>query len=444
VNGSAHLSGIRSVQFAGATGEVKFYQVGARRGGRVKSTTEWGALQLMAPQQSGDFPFTLTDMLALGSSSTWEEVAPFIFADGSTEIDLLRDQPEQNYLKGGLRAFGLALMLTVFVGAIATIIWVYLRRKHRVLAGAQPEFLYIVAFGCMVSASTILTLSFDESQGWSTKSLDRACQASVWLVAMGVIITYGALFAKLWRVNRVLQFKKRKIKIRQVVWPMVVLVVCAFTVLSVWTAVDGLEWTREITDDTGESIGKCDGDNVGAYTGVIAALMLIPTLLTGFMAYKTKDVSDQYSEARWIWILFLVQSEAFLVAVPTVILLRDVSTNGRYLGLTFIFWIFPMSTLSLIMVPKVSAYRKAISGRTEIGSLTRGASCGVRVSGVTEENSKTSSFKHDDASKTSSFKRDDANQLLGEQEDTESTELPTITEDVGFGFRASMICRGST
>jgi len=342
-------------------------------------------------------------------------------------------------------------MSTVFVGAIATIVWVYIRRKHRVLAGAQPEFLYVLALGSMVSASTILTLSFDESQGWSTKSLDRACQASTWLVTMGVIITYGALFAKLWRVNKVLQFKKRKITIRQVAWPMLVLVVCAVIVLSVWTAVDGLKWTREILNDTGESIGKCDGDNVGVYIGIIAALMLIPTILTGLMAYKTKDVSDHYSEARWIWILFLVQLEVFLVAVPTVILLRDISTNGRYLGLTFIFWIFPMSTLSLIMVPKVSAYRKAISGRTEIGSLQRGASCGVRVSGVSAENSntssfKTSSFKRDDASKTSSFKRNDANQLVGEQEETESTdELPAVTEDVGFGFRSSMIvCRDSS
>ena len=65
--------------------------------------------------------------------------------------------------------------------------------------------------------------------------------------------------------------------------------------------------------------------------------MVVPTLLTFLMAYKTKDVSDAFSsEAKWIWFLIIVQLEVVIVATPTVILLRDVSTDGCYLGLTFI------------------------------------------------------------------------------------------------------------
>jgi len=434
VNGSAHLLGIRSVQFFGATGDVKFYQVGARAGGRVKSTTFWGAYNLLPPQPPGGnfVPFAWTDVLGTGSSSTWEEIAPFTFADGRmVPPDLLRDQPKQNYLSSGLLAFGLALMLTVFVAAIATIVWVYICRKHRVLLAAQPEFLYVLAFASIVLASTILPLSFDESQGWSTKSLNRACVASTWLLTMGVIMTYGALFTKLWRVHKVLQFKKRRIKIRQAAWPMLVLAVCAVIVLSVWTAVDGLEWTREILDDdTGESMGKCDGDHAGVYVGLLAVLMLIPAVLTGFMAYKTKDVSAQYSDARWIWVLFLVQLEGFFVAVPTVVVLRNVSTNGRYLGLSFILWIFPVSTLSLIMVPKVLAYRAAIRGPTEeIVSHQRGEACGVHVSGISDEHSSnTSSFKYNEANLSSSFKHNGAD-LLGEHEGSEKAHLSAVAED---------------
>jgi hypothetical protein len=62
---------------------------------------------------------------------------------------------------------------------------------------------------------------------------------------------------------------------------------------------------------------------------------------------------------------FLVlQMEVIVVAVPTIVILRDVSTDGRYLGLMFLVLAFPLSALGFIMVPKVSAYYEAINSRT--------------------------------------------------------------------------------
>jgi predicted small integral membrane protein len=39
-------------------------------------------------------------------------------------------------------------------------------------------------------------------------------------------------------------------------------------------------------------------------------LIMIPTLLTGWMAWKTIDVDAAYSEAKWIFALMLVQCQA--------------------------------------------------------------------------------------------------------------------------------------
>jgi hypothetical protein len=55
--------------------------------------------------------------------------------------------------------------------------------------------------------------------------------------------------------------------------------------------------------------------------------------------------------------------EVIVVAVPTITILRDVSTDGRYLGLMFLVLAFPMSALGFIMVPKVSAYYEAVNSR---------------------------------------------------------------------------------
>jgi hypothetical protein len=165
----------------------------------------------------------------------------------------------------------------------------------------------------------------------------------------------------------------------QVVWPLVLLFLAAVIVLAVWTAVDKRTWERtEINDETGESIGQCSRSDV--FLIPLIFLMLLPTVMTGVMAWKTKDVSEDFSEARWIWIMIIVQFEVFLVAAPTVIVLRDVSTDGRYLGSTFLLWIYPMSALALIIFPKFLAYRRHQRGIVE--QPKRGELVGVRVSGL--------------------------------------------------------------
>jgi hypothetical protein len=66
-------------------------------------------------------------------------------------------------------------------------------------------------------------------------------------------------------------------------------------------------------------------------------------------------------------------------------LLRDVSIDGRYIGFVLLIWTFPMSTLLLIIGPKVLAFRRAQAessgGRRK--QPTRGRSLGgVHLSGL--------------------------------------------------------------
>jgi hypothetical protein len=81
------------------------------------------------------------------------------------------------------------------------------------------------------------------------------------------------------------------------------------------------------------------------------------------MAWKTKDADDIYSESQWIFTMIVVQMEVILVAVPTITILRDVSTDGRYLGFMFLVLAFPMSALAFVMAPKVFSYYEAIDQR---------------------------------------------------------------------------------
>lgn len=383
LTGIEHVRGIRSVDFQGATGQIVYE--GTDAGSRLTFTVEWNAYNLLPPQQ--DQKYIYSDVSYAGADG-WTSLYPFYYADGRTvPPDLLRETPDQNYLSTGLRAFGLALMGFAILSALIAIAWVYMHRKHRVLQAAQPYFLYLLGFGAIVSASAILPMSFDESNGWSAGQLSASCMARAWLFCLGHTITYGALFSKLWRVNKVLQFSRRKIDIHHVLWPMAILCLAAILVLSLWTGLDPLTWERVVLNDaTGETIGLCHSDSMAAYLTPLVIVMVIPALLTLIMAWKTRDVDDAYSESSWIFSMIIVQLEVMVVAVPIVIILRDLSTNGRYIGYVLMLWTFPMSTLAMIFVPKMVAYRRAVRGVPE-RTRKRGDAHGcTHVSGLDESN----------------------------------------------------------
>jgi hypothetical protein len=389
---NTHVRGIRSVNFTGATGTVRFSQNAnanttqeavSADGARETSSVNWGALNLLPPQKIGDelVPTVLTHLLIEG---TWGEVEEMIYADGrNVPPDLLRKEPEQNHLDPGIRNVGFALMGIAMLTAVAAGIWVYLHRTHRILLAAQPYFLYALCFGSVISASSIFSISFDESYGWSDQQLGGACTATPWLLALGHIITYGALFSKLWRINKVLQFSRRKIEVGHVAWPSAILFAAAIAILSLWTGLDSMTWKRVETDPvTGESFAECQSEHFAAFMVPLVLIMLLPSLLTAIMAWKTKDIDDSYSESYWICIMIVVQLEVIVVSVPMIALLRDISSSIRYIGFVFIIWTFPMSALLLIFGPKVAAHYQATRGNGGQRRSKRGEVQGIRVSGL--------------------------------------------------------------
>jgi len=343
---------------------------------------QWGAYNLLpgaSGLRNGDPLYTLSYVNENGS---WTKLTEFVYADGTTNRPpILRDTPPQNYLCESLRIVGFLLFGIVIVLSVTASAWVFVRRKHPVLRASQPCFLYAISIGTVVFASAIVPLSFDEGDGWDEAQLDIACMSIPWLVSLGHIITYSALFAKLWRVHRVLQFTRRKVEIRRVAWPAAILTMLALFILGLWTGLDTLQWERiTIYAYTGESIGHCDSEFTGAYAVGLAVLMLIPTIFTGIMAWKTKDVDDAYAESWWTFMLIFVQGELLVVGIPVIFILRSLSTDGKYIGYVILLFALPVSALVILMMPKVLAYARAVRGVQ--ARPRRGTPGNGRVSGL--------------------------------------------------------------
>jgi hypothetical protein len=105
--------------------------------------------------------FTVTEISTPDRGNVWsgQGLPPFVYRDGRTvPPELLRDETDQNYLSSGLRALNFALVSTALLCCIVSAAWVFHRRKHQVLWALQPLFLYLIAFGGAVQASSIMTV----------------------------------------------------------------------------------------------------------------------------------------------------------------------------------------------------------------------------------------------------------------------------------------------
>jgi hypothetical protein len=86
-----------------------------------------------------------------------------------------------------------------------------------------------------------------------------------------------------------MQFRRKAVTVKSVIWPAVLLTSVALILMTVWTVVEGFRWVRTVIDPvTGASFGKCKGQHTVAYFTPIFLLLCFSAFLTAFMAYKTK------------------------------------------------------------------------------------------------------------------------------------------------------------
>jgi hypothetical protein len=169
-------------------------------------------------------------------------------------------------------------------------VWWWREKQH--IKGGQPIFLQVLLCGSFVTSGSILTLSFDESIGLGQSGLSFACQLTPWLFFVGMTTMYAGLFCKLWRVDKLTQFRRRAVTATQVLWPLVALLVSTVSMLVVWTVVDPWAWER-YNEGTSPpvSFGQCESNHFAWFFAPLCGVMVVATVLAVVMAWKTKDVN---------------------------------------------------------------------------------------------------------------------------------------------------------
>lgn len=165
---------------------------------------------------------TLIQVLdAVDSDIPLNESLPSDVIFGTHQLEVLRIplelppvQFDYNYI-GKVAIVGYVLCGIIIVSSFGFTGWTWRNRKNQVVRSGQPVFLSMICCGTLLMGSAIIPLSIDDEN--SQKAADIACMCSPWLINIGFTVCFSALFAKTWRLNKILLSKNalKRIKVTE-------------------------------------------------------------------------------------------------------------------------------------------------------------------------------------------------------------------------------------
>jgi 7 transmembrane sweet-taste receptor of 3 GCPR len=237
--------------------------------------------------------------------------------------------------------------------SIVSCFWTYWYQHKPIVKASQPVFLYLISFGCFILASSIIPTMMqgeyryvqDRMNGVLTdipnpniRQLDAACMAFPWLAGLGFSIVFSALFAKIWRVKKLIRhaerFSRKKVEVKDVIIIMVAMITFEFSVLLAWQLIDPLRWEREVirVDDEGfplVSVGECTSDQSIAFIVPLCVFNCGSLIYALYLCWITRNVPSDFSEGVWITLSVAFIFQVLLLAVP-VLLIASENTEASF------------------------------------------------------------------------------------------------------------------
>ena len=133
------------------------------------------------------------------------------------------------YYSGWLWIYSTVLAVLIFLINVATLIFLYRFQDKRIVAMAQPRMLIVMCVGSLIVGTSVACRAIvystvtETNDTEPTPGLDFVCNLSEWLVYSGVLTILTVLICKLYRVHKVMQFRRnRKVLHRHIFGPFLV------------------------------------------------------------------------------------------------------------------------------------------------------------------------------------------------------------------------------
>ena len=163
-----------------------------------------------------------------------------------------------------------------------------------------------------------------------------------WLLSVGFSTIFAALFAKVWRLNKVMthaqSLRRVKVKVKDVLMPFFVLMGTNLILLVLWTVVSPRVWVRTDPDENYKSYGYCEsGDAAKVFLGLIAVVNIAALVLANVQAFRARNISTEFSESFWIGMVMVCILQALVLGIPLLIIVDNSIVAGMFcLGALFL------------------------------------------------------------------------------------------------------------
>ena len=402
----------QAADFHATTGHVKFDKVGNRE----INTANYMLSNLIVSKTDPAAPATLNLMgkynaAADNGKGLWEFDAnkKFQYPGGATEPPTDITVPTHDKMFAGSSMKVLSYILAILSVGLGSVFmcWTIYQRNTKVVRHSQPEFLVAVCIGCMISSLSIIPVNMDDQGannnviGFTSKdlaivtpanvdfdkhvypyvqfdnattsaksTLDISCMLSLWMYSLGFVLTFGALFAKIWRVNKIFLNKKLSkivIKSRDLVLPIFAVLLVDASILLAWTLYNPLKWYRFVlTEDQYHnpltSIGKCDtamrhtDTSSGWLFLTPLALVHVVVLLVGnVLSYRARNIATSFQEGKYIAMAMVSNLQVLGLAIPILLIVADNAAASGFVRSAVIF-LNDVGVLSFVFIPKMTSH----------------------------------------------------------------------------------------
>mmetsp|Transcript_12503 Transcript_12503/g.12263 ORF Transcript_12503/g.12263 Transcript_12503/m.12263 type:complete len:304 (+) Transcript_12503:469-1380(+) len=208
------------------------------------------------------------------------------------------------------------------------------------------------------------------------RRIDAACMLVPWLWSIGFAITFSALFAKIWRVKKLVDssiaMKRIVVTVMDVVYILVVVLSIETVVLLLFQFLSPLKWERtvmiEIEGYPIRSAGMCRSTYDVVFWPILVVEKVIFLVCALYLCNQTRHINNALAERDDLFWVVMMLFQILLLVVPLYAMVRE---QPEVLYFVMVSAVFLQNVTALVIIFTKKNYRtvvKSDKGKTNLSA----------------------------------------------------------------------------
>ncbi len=348
--GNDPMLGLPKVEFEGASGHVRFEE---GSGTRDPKTAYMTASEF---KFVGTIPKENVFSLKYEYSGGWRDLqghstfSKIELAGGVEFTNIVPVEIEEIRVHDSVEIVIFVLSTISIASSVLFAYWTFNYRHTKIVRRSQPEFLWIMCLGCILSSSVPIIISYDSSE---------SCKAAWMVYAVGFSISIGSLSAKTIRIWRMIDAAKSlrfmKLSFLDATPPLLFILIVDVVLAYIMIKEGNVDYAETDVDmDEYERVLKREFRcrSKGPLTSAFFLVNIFILAVLACLCYMSRSISTEYLESKYI--SMSVASSLQIVGLGFLLIaISDNTPAVEYLMVSLMTLVTDASTLYLIFVPKV-------------------------------------------------------------------------------------------